>query len=122
MNTNGGCTVCPTGCVICPNVNFCSSAGNGFYLIPNIDGSNSGQFEACLSPCATCSGDKKSCTSCVTGFTLNGTQCQNNNRIRLGITLIGGIFSGGTAASNLATGMSSVNRVRFALCKALPAA
>ena len=122
----GSCTVCPTGCLICSNVNYCSSAGNGYFLIPNPDGSISGKFGSCLSPCATCSGDEKTCYSCINGYSLNGTQCINNNKVTVGLVLYGSgnnpiISNSSGAANNLASGMTQINRIRLTLCLALPA-
>ena len=125
--SSGSCSQCSTGCLLCPSSSFCTSAGAGFYLIPNQDGSNSGRLGTCRSPCSTCIDGNNICTSCITGYTLNGTSCKDNNNIVLNVVFFGSgsqpiVSNGSGASNNLATGMAQINRIRFTMCSNLPSA
>ncbi len=48
---------------------------------------NEGSCLACVSPCATCEGSPKYCTSCVDGYTRRKWKCQNNLFVGFRFTL-----------------------------------
>lgn len=123
--SSGACTLCTTGCVLCSSSSFCTLAGSGYYLIPNQDASNSGHVGTCRSPCSTCHEGNNICTSCVTGYSLNGTHCKSNSNVVLNVVFLGSgatpiVTTGAGATNNLASGMSNVNRIRFTMCQNLP--
>ena len=96
--SNSSCISCPSGCYSCnssANCTSCDSAlslldisslgscvstcPSGYYsalLISSIF-LNTNYYEClpCSSPCVTCSVDSTSCTSCVAGYSLSGTNC-----------------------------------------------
>ena len=45
-------------------------------------GQTEGRCRQCQSPCLTCRGDPKYCTTCVSGFTLDRWNCKNNSYIQ----------------------------------------
>lgn len=82
MYLNGTvCSSCSDSCASCINLAQCTKCAAGF-----VD-QQPGTFQpsrltvgfancvACTSPCATCSGNVDTCSSCITGFTLSGDVC-----------------------------------------------
>lgn len=97
-NDTGVCKSCPSGCFICTSLQSCSvcSAGYALYvsgstsscvincpsgsfsaLIASTVFSNSNSYQciSCFSPCKTCITSGNVCTSCVSGYSLQGTTC-----------------------------------------------
>lgn len=62
------------------------SCTEGFYLSRPLL-SATGRCFACRSTCKTCSRNPFLCTSCRTGFSLEGTKCINDYRVDYGVTL-----------------------------------
>jgi hypothetical protein len=96
---NGGvCRACTTGCSNCLDINTCFRCINGYVaslpatlvtgssnspLLVNEVGTNNIVYQPitcqkCVSPCAFCISSTTSCLTCVTGYTLLGTQCISN--------------------------------------------
>jgi len=81
---SGVCTACSTGCGMCFSKNFCTVCNVGF--VPQQAGGISFGNPAnglvnclfCTSPCMTCIGTPTYCTSCVSGYTLQGPVCMSN--------------------------------------------
>jgi hypothetical protein len=74
------CAPCASSCKTCLSLTQCTQCASGY--IPYQSGSLSGNLArgilncvACSSPCASCQGDPASCTSCTSGFSLQGTVC-----------------------------------------------
>ena len=119
------CTACTTGCADCASPSFCKAPSAGYYLIPTPEGQNSGQFAACTSPCATCMGDAKRCTSCIPNYSLNGTSCLNDNQVSLNLVLGSSgsapvISATATPEEALAAGLTQIDRIRTSICGNLP--
>jgi hypothetical protein len=88
LDSTGICPSCPSSCVTCVGSNLCTACQIG-YTLPTDQ--SQGSCLQCQSPCASCSGVAKYCTSCITGFTKSGWKCQNNTRIAFTITLGGDV-------------------------------
>lgn len=80
---NNSCIACPTNCIFCFSATFCFACENGFIALSagTLDGEavlTNSNCSACTSPCSTCEGSPTTCTSCVSGFTLNSDICLSN--------------------------------------------
>lgn len=79
LGTNSSCLACLAGCVSCTSTSICLACGYGYILfLPATLTTNAVQPAiclACISPCALCTNTVLTCTSCVSGYTLQGTQC-----------------------------------------------
>jgi hypothetical protein len=81
----------------------------------------------CRSPCASCSSDPRACSSCISNYNLNGSQCLSSSNVSLILVLVGGgaspLFSvSATASETLQIGMFSINRIHYTLSLSLPSA
>lgn len=82
-SSQAACDSCSTGCAICLSSMLCTTCSVGYVplqsgtLLGNI---NSGivNCTACAFPCASCTGSPTTCTTCPTGFTINGAVCMSN--------------------------------------------
>lgn len=86
------CSSCASGCSQCISLNMCTMCALGF--IPQQSGTLLGNAAtgvltctACTTNCATCLGSPSTCTSCISGFTLNGVVCTSNFNFQVSITL-----------------------------------
>lgn len=65
------------------------------------------------------------CTSCGSGYTLNGTKCLDNSRVIIRLLLQGSgsnpISTSGSTAQITSNGINNINRIMFAICGSLPA-
>lgn len=85
LNSASVCTACPqAGCLDCSSATVCTSAQDGYYLLVDIKGVNTGGVKPCKGYCATCQLDALSCLTCQSGATLYGGVCisQNNQDIK----------------------------------------
>lgn len=100
----GNCKACPAGCMTCSSATNCLSCGVG-YTAQVQPVSTQTVCVQCQSPCAQCIGNAQTCTSCQSGFTLNGWKCVANFNfgfnVVLGTTL-------NTFYSNYATFLSQI--------------
>lgn len=99
LNTNA-CVSCSVGCASCTSLSACFSCKSGYIAQTQASLIASASIQPiaclpCLNPCQTCTGSMITCLSCVTGFTLQGTQCVSNFNFQvvcvLGVTT--GIFN-----------------------------
>jgi proprotein convertase subtilisin/kexin type 5 len=75
LDASSICVACATGCSSCASSAQCLTASDGYYAISTLNGTLSGSVAACASNCLTCNTQATLCTSCKTGFTLQGSQC-----------------------------------------------
>jgi hypothetical protein len=80
---------------------------------------------ACRSPCGSCSTSPKACSSCISNYNLNGSQCLSSSNVSLTLTLLGAgaspVFpANATTSATLFLGMLSINRIHYTLCLSLP--
>ena len=75
LNDNLACSACNSNCTSCWSDTICTGCAPGWTLKK---GQTEGRCRACESPCLTCKGKTKYCTSCVAGFTRFGWKCRNN--------------------------------------------
>jgi proprotein convertase subtilisin/kexin type 5 len=96
--SNGICTPCPVGCYSCTSASNCSLCASGYLMLSsgsyyacvlscpsgyfaaamastNFNNSYYYQCVTCFSPCQTCSQAGSTCTSCVSGYSLQGASC-----------------------------------------------
>lgn len=86
------CSSCSSGCAQCISLNMCTMCALGY--IPQQSGTLLGNAAsgvlscvACTDNCATCLGSSSTCTSCISGFTLNGIICTSNFNFQISTTL-----------------------------------
>lgn len=84
----GSCSACPAGCLTCSNPNNCLSCASG-YTSQVQAVSTQTKCIPCSSPCAQCIGNAQTCTTCQSGYTLNGWKCVSN--FNFGISIILGV-------------------------------
>jgi hypothetical protein len=86
LNDNGICTICPSTCTVCLSEYACSSCKDG-YVLKAQTGQATGNCIKCVNPCATCYQEVSVCLSCISGFTLNGTQCLGKNNVGFALSI-----------------------------------
>ena len=123
----GSCVQCVTGCLDCSSATFCKTAMPGYFLVPFQDQTNSGRVGTCRSPCLTCVSDKRRCTSCVPGYSLNGSHCISDSQVQVDIVFIGAgptpVFTlSDSATTTLSNSMTEMNRIQLTICQHLPSA
>ena len=85
LNPNGQCVSCPTGCESCVSLALCFSCMSGYVSMeaprvinnenPHVHGMVPVTCMACESPCSTCYGDARTCSSCVSGYSYVRGKC-----------------------------------------------
>ena len=83
LAANNSCIACATNCIFCLSADFCLACQIGFVpveagLLEGDGPVTNTNCSACTSPCSTCEGSSTTCTSCVSGFTLNSDICLSN--------------------------------------------
>jgi hypothetical protein len=74
------CSACSANCASCINYNTCNYCNPGNYLSGWSLATGNSTINTCAPcqlPCLTCSNISTLCQSCVTGYTLAGSQCLN---------------------------------------------
>lgn len=91
----GSCQICPGNCEYCIGSGQCVKCNAG-YWIERLASGTTGVCRLCDSPCKTCEGGPKKCTSCIDKYNLQDTSCISVNNVELKTTLaidIGEILS-----------------------------
>lgn len=83
LAANNTCIACNSNCIFCFSASFCFACENGFVplSVGMLEGDaplTNNNCSTCASPCSTCEETTTTCTSCVSGFTLNGDVCLSN--------------------------------------------
>jgi hypothetical protein len=120
--TAGACLPCSTGCAQCSSTTYCTLAASGYYLTTTSDGSFSGQTRNCSFPCLTCDLSPNFCLSCVTGYSITGTMCFNNNIAQVTIIFNMPSIFGSTDSFDVAYGkvLNNIGYFRTTICANLP--
>lgn len=120
--SSGVCSNCGSGCSKCTSSSFCSQAADGYYLIIDRDGTNSGQTGACSFPCLTCSGNPNFCLSCVIGYNINGSTCFSNKFTLLTMTFNYNTIFNSTDSFDVAFGkiLIFIGMLRSSMCNNFP--
>lgn len=74
MNSERQCIKCSDSCLGCLSDEACFSCSAGYYLA-TVDESVTGKCLTCYDTCKTCSQFAYLCTSCKTGYVLDGSKC-----------------------------------------------
>lgn len=120
------CVTCQANCLSCNSATICVRATDGYYIQLGPKTKLSGVLAPCSSPCATCIKTDKFCTSCVSGYTKNGTQCLSQSKVIVqlvvsGMTGSSAIFSE-TDPKNTQfyKAVKGYSRIKNAICLKLP--
>ena len=65
LDRSNVCQSCPTNCLTCDTLTYCTKASDGYYITLQESGAYSGSIGQCQSPCGTCTDFASSCLSCV---------------------------------------------------------
>lgn len=74
LNNDLQCVKCSSSCTGCVSDDACFSCTQGYYLAKT-DDSVTGKCLICIDQCKTCSQFGYLCTSCNTGYVLDGSKC-----------------------------------------------
>ena len=78
-DNKGVCQQCNSNCTECKDQKVCTGCKAGWTLNRNHKG---GSCRVCESPCATCSGNPKYCTTCIAGHVRISWKCKPTNSTR----------------------------------------
>ena len=84
---DGICEPCQENCDICSSLSSCDSCSDGYFMVLNSDGEESGICSACASSCLTCEKSHNKCKSCASGYHFDGWKCVSDMQVHLTITL-----------------------------------
>ena len=84
--SSSGCVACPKGCETCSSGTNCLTCKSG-YTVASSPVLTTVNCIECGQPCAQCSGNSYTCTSCMTGFQLVGWKCLSIFNYGFNITL-----------------------------------
>jgi hypothetical protein len=98
---------CPqVGCRTCTSSSTCTSPQNGYYLVTDITGAETGSTLKCDGLCATCKYSGLNCLTCQSGAKLVGTNCISNKNFAMSVV---------AAMNSLESGSSSEYELGLAI-------
>jgi hypothetical protein len=83
---NNLCLLCPIGCLACTLSVSCQLCSPGYFL-PSTTINSPQVCQACQLPCLTCYAFANQCTSCQSGYTMNGWSCVTSYNLVVGAVL-----------------------------------
>lgn len=108
----GNCVQCPQiGCRTCTSSTTCTAPQNGYYLVTDITGAETGSTLKCDGLCATCEYSGLNCLTCQSGAKLLGTNCISNKNFAMSlVAAMGGLESGSSNDYELGLAISVSGR------------